>query len=138
MITTFHEEDIVYQRLNTSTLKTAITGIIKKGKRPLNSTKEDVVINSLPINSLQLQEGIINVNIYVPNLTITIGGVQDFTQPNSARLKELTDTAVDLLNDQWPEAGDVNYTVQQQSLLDDPDSSSHYVNIRLQFYAINV
>ncbi|GAA0561552.1 hypothetical protein [Chitinophaga japonensis] len=138
MITTFHEEDIVYQRLNTSALKTAITGIIKKGKRPLNSTKEDVVINTLPISALQLQEGIVNVNIYVPNLVITVGGVQDFTQPDSARLKELTTTAIDLLTDQWPESGDINYTVQQQTLFEDEESKSHYVNIRLQFYAINV
>jgi hypothetical protein len=56
----------------------------------MNSDKEDVVINSLPINNSQMQSGVFNVNIHVPNLVLNINGNIDTTQPNHERIKQLT------------------------------------------------
>ncbi len=138
MITTLSAIDLVYQLVSSSSINTAITGGIYKSKRPLNSDLEDTVINSLPIDSLQLQEVALNLNIYVPNLVITVGGVQDFTQPNYERLKYLADLSLSVINDQWIEQGNVNVSVIYQTVIEDQESNCHYINIRLQLYAINV
>lgn len=135
MTTTLDAVDIVWKRLNESPIKAAITGGIYK-KRPLNSSLEDVVINSLPISALQLQEGLVNVNIHVPNLVITNGTVQDPTQPNHARLKALATIAALSLNDVWID--DVHFTIQQQTVFEEPEINEHYVNFRLLFYAVNI
>lgn len=138
MITTLTAVDIVLQQLVTSPIKTAITGGIYK-KRPLNSQLEDVIINSPTINAGQLQEGLVNVNVHVPNIVISVGGVQDPTQPNTLRLQQLVDMAVTVLADAWKDGGDVNFTVQQISgLIEESENNSHYVNIRLLFYAVNL
>lgn len=136
MITTLDLVDIIWQRLNGSPLKTAISGGLYKHRRPAGSQTEDVVINSLPINNVQLQTGIANVNIHVPNLTIEASGVQDSKQPNSIRLQELAAIAIEALSDVW--AGDYNYDVQQQTLLEDEEAGDYYINIRIEFYNINI
>ena len=46
--------------------KDAINGAIYKDKRPSGSTKEDIVINSLPMTNGFMQNGVFNINIYVP------------------------------------------------------------------------
>jgi hypothetical protein len=135
MITTLDLVNIIWQRLNGSQLKTTITGGVYK-KRPAGSQTEDVVINCLPINNLDLQTAIVNVNIHVPNITIQVGTVQDSTQPNFERLQELAAIAIAVLTDVW--AGDYNYDVQQQTMIEDEEAGDHYINIRIEFFNINI
>lgn len=135
MKTTLDIEDILWSFLKNSSLKTAISGGIYKRKRPSASEKEDVVINCLPVNNLQLQSAVANVNIHVPNKVQNISGIQD-PMPDHARLKALGNEAVSLLVDQWD--SDYNFDVQQQNVFEDEDGKSHYVNIRLDFYSINI
>lgn len=137
MRTTLDIVDILYHVLSGSGLASAISGGVYK-HRPVNSGKEDVVINSLPVSGSQLQEGVANVNIHVPNLALNIGGIQDRTQPNHDRLKTLTSLAVTTLNDVWRESGDVSFTVLTQSLFEEPEIFEHYVNIRLNYFSVNV
>lgn len=134
MKTTLDLVDIVWQRLNTSPLKTEINGGLFKHRRPAGSQNEDVVINALPINNLQLQSAIVNVNIHAPNLTIQVGSIQDNKQPDSERLNELTKIAVEALSEVWSD--DYNYDVQQEVLIEDEED--HYINIRLEFFNINI
>ena len=137
MKTTFEIIDLIWQHLNVSSLKTAINGKIYKTLRPLGSNKEDVVINSLPANNLQMQSVVINVNVFVPNITIQVeDGAQDPNQPNYPRLKILAQTAVDALKDTWSQ--DYNFDVQQENLIRDEESGHHYINIRLDFFNINI
>ncbi|WP_343302849.1 hypothetical protein AAHN97_14990 [Chitinophaga niabensis] len=138
MRTSFTAVDIVWTRLKTSPLSAAISGGIYKHGRPLNSGKEDCVVNSLPISGAQLQEGVLNVNIHVPNIVIVSEGNQDATQPNSPRLDELTRIAIDRLTDAWEESGDVNFTIEQQVLIQEDSINEHYSNIRLTFFSVNV
>jgi hypothetical protein len=136
MTNTFDEVDIVWTKLNNSSLKTAITGAIYKNRRPAGSDKEDIVINALPVNNADIQQGIVNVNIHVPNLTVSANGTVDNNIPNHTRLKELTVMALAILADNWEEG--INYDVQQQNLLMDDTGTDHFVNIRLLFNAINL
>jgi len=135
MTTTLAIIDTLFTKLDSSTLKTAITGSICKQKRDGNSKKEDVVINCLPVNNTQLQTAIANVNIYVPDLQVAVNGMQDL-QPDITRLEELANMAVEILDDNW--TASLNYNVQQQVLFDDPDSKSHYINIRIEFFIENL
>lgn len=134
MKTTFDITDILYRHLNDSSLKTEINGVICK-KRPVDSTAEDVVINALPINNLDLQTAIVNVNIHVPNIDVDINGRQDNTQPDFARLKFLADMAVDILSNRWID--DYSFDVQQQSGPVE-DVHDHFVNIRVEFISENI
>ena len=136
MKTTLDLVDIIWQRLNGSQLKTEINGGVYKHRRPAASQKEDVVINCLPINTLQLQSAIVNVNIHVPNLTVAVNGTQDNSQPDHTRLQELTAIAVTILSDVWAE--DYNFDIQQQTLIEDPEAGDHYINLRLEFFNINI
>lgn len=136
MKTTLDIEEVLWKFLNNSSLKSSINGGIYKVKRPAGSLKEDIVVNSLPVNNLQLQSAVVNVNIHVPNRTFKSGDVLDASQPNHARLKVLGNAAVAILVDQWDT--DYNFDVQQQNLFEDEDGNSHYINIRLDFFSINI
>lgn len=130
--------DLGYRRAINSPLNAAVAGNIYKHQRPFNSTSEGVVINCLPISGGQLQDGIMNVNIHVPNLVLSIGGIQDDTQPDSARLSSLTKMAIQVFEDYWAELGDVNFSLENQSLFEEPEINQHYTNLRLRFNAVNV
>jgi hypothetical protein len=127
--------DIVWQHINNSSLKTAINGVVCK-RRPVNSKLEDVVINGLAVSNLQLQSSVVNVNIYVPNKAQKIGGEQDLTQPDFARLQQLASIACTILTDIW--AGDYNFDVQQTVGPFETEDNQHYINIRVDFNSINI
>jgi hypothetical protein len=139
MITTLEIVEILWARIQASALITdpvkKITGANCYHRRDPNSTKEDIVTNCLPINNEQLSKVIANVNIHVPDLEVTINGVQD-KQPNHDRLKELAEMAVAALTDVW--INGMNYTVQQQQLFRDTEAGDHYINIRVEFFIENL
>jgi hypothetical protein len=137
MITTLDIIDIAWHKVDGGPLKTALKagGGVYKYQRPVNSTKEDIVINSLPINNEQLQQGVFNINIYVPDLPINENGAQ-INVPDFVRLKELAAIAVAEMNEEW--ADDYNFSVQQQTVIADEVSKSHYINLRIDFFNINI
>lgn len=136
MISTLEIIDKLYLQLNVADVKTAISGGVYKEKRPINSTKEDVVIGCLPTNNLQLQTTVANVNIHVPNLVLNTNGIQDNTQPDFARLRTLTTLLIAKLKDQW--AADYWFDVQQQNTFSEEELNEHYSNIRVNFYSLNI
>lgn len=136
MKTTLNLVDILWQRINASPLKTAVTGGVYKHRRPTASQKEDVVINCLPINNEQLQQGIANVNIHVPNKAIAVNGIQDNTQPDHERLSELTELAITSLTDVWQD--DYQFDIEQQQFFADEEAGDHYINLRIEFFNINI
>lgn len=135
MKTTLEIIDILYQVLNVADVKAAITGGVYKASRPMNSKAIDVVIGCLPTNNLQLQTAVANVNIHVPNLTINVGGVQDTSQPDFAKLRTLSALVISKLeggtSTHW-------FEVQQQNIFAEHDLREHYSNIRVNFFAINI
>lgn len=139
MNTPFDAIDIIWKRLSVSALESAISGGIYKLQRPVNSIKEDVVINSITLNANQLQEGVLNVNIHVPNLSVSVNGVQDNSQPDFSKLKALTALAVSSLEDVWEVSSEVYYDVQTPgSPIDEPEINQHYSNIRVEFFSVNL
>ncbi|MEI5984444.1 MULTISPECIES: hypothetical protein [Sphingobacterium] len=59
--------DHLFTLLWESDIKQTISGKIRKFNRPTNSNREDITINILSVDFDQLQEGIANINLFVPN-----------------------------------------------------------------------
>ncbi|MBO0947283.1 hypothetical protein [Fibrella forsythiae] len=121
---------ILSQRLKNSDLEEAITGKVRKLKRPAKSKLEDVVINTIAVSPNQIQLATANVNIYVPDLLIQEEeGSQ--SEANLIRLKELGQLAIELLEGVYTQA--YCYTLGKQYIVEEPLTNSHYLNIRVEF-----
>jgi hypothetical protein len=136
MKTTLDLVDVVYGVLKVSSLKGSISGKVYEYQRPVNSNVEDVVINSLPITNQQLQQAIVNVNVFVPNLAVEETGDISRQVPDVTRLKTLAGLAVQELTDGI--SGDYTWDVQQQTLIQEEESGQHFINIRIQFFVSNI
>lgn len=127
--------DLVYKTLQGTALESSISGELWKGKRPQNSSLEDVVINALPVNNTKIQRGLVNVNIHVPNLELD-GNPKDTSLPNTARLKELSAIAIGLLKENWGTSGDTLLEVETERVFPDSGGLNHYSNIRVLYYSL--
>jgi len=108
--------------INTSSL----TGGIFKNRRPKDSLKEDIVVRVFIMNAEQVQEGVINVNIHVPNLNLT----NDSTQPDEDRLSSITDIVVAALKDY--RGYDFWFTIKVPGI-PYPDDNNWFSNIQVEF-----
>lgn len=131
---------ILYQKLAASPVKDELTGGIYKMARPVNSDKEDVVINVLALTSNQLQQAVANVNIHVPNLKLSTGTNQDGSQPDTARMEVLTGMVEAVLKEVRGQG--YHFGVEQPGIMireKSPNgfSQEYYMNIRIRFFNIN-
>ena len=124
LITGHSAMDAIFDAVRLSGV--VISGHVYKMSRPINSGKEDIVIIPLALTSDQVQRGIINVNIHVPNLDLP----GDQTQPNNKRLEEITEVVTAALDDQW--RYDYNFTLDNAGL-PARDQNGWYTNIRVEF-----
>jgi len=135
-MTTLDAVETMYYHLKGSLLLSAenkITGGLYKLQRPLNSKKEDIVINALPLVKGAVSRCILNVNIYVPNLDFShLHGSwmqQDRTQPDTKRLADLAWLANRSLPEIWINGH--TFQVVQDTIF--PDGDHHYLNFRIEF-----
>lgn len=129
--------DDVYKLLDIPAVHDAmLSGDIFPDSRPDNHRKEAISINSLPITGDQLQAAIVNVNIHVPNLVLSISGQSDNSQPNRTRIKVIADVVTPILKD-----GNVNNMVtaiESINLIKDELLREHFLNIRVRINSINL
>ena len=123
MRTQFDAINLIYSAINASPLKTAINGAIYKFKRP-TSAKEDIVINSLVLGNTNFQEGVFNVNIYIPNITVNGASL-----PNTARLGQLET----LGNSLFEHITSQDYSIYKEStsLFEEVSINQNYINFRI-------
>jgi len=107
-----------------------ISGLVCKMQRPDNSKKEDVVVGVLALNALQTQEGVINVNIHVPDIDAGTLGYQ----PNLERFRALIPLVIDLFNERYEY--DYFYRLDKPAEIIKDDNNSHFANIRLRYYSL--
>lgn len=135
MNTPFTQEDVIYTVLNGSALKTALTGLIIKGGDIFDYSKENVTIKSLLMGTGDIQNGVLNVNIHVPDINVTVGGITK-KQRNSIRLKALTEIAVQAIESNSFGA-DYNFWISNTNAFEvfqDVDGiDNHFINIRIEF-----
>lgn len=84
---------IIYSHLRSSQLAQEV-GEIRKYKFYNNPQGEFIVIAPLANAMNNMQVATVNVNIYVPDLTPTVGG-EEQRYPNDTRLRELSDMAIE-------------------------------------------
>lgn len=104
--------------------------------RPDDHKTECIVLKSLPITGAQLQTGIVNVNIHVPNLKTTIQNQPSKSIPNRIRIKEIADQVTSIIED-----AAINNTVtgiENITLLGEPDLNEHFLNIRVRINSANL
>lgn len=116
-----------------SPVKSSISGSIDI-VRPINSEREDISINGLPITFEQLQDGNVNVNLHVPNLKVTQNGIENTKQPNRPRLRTLQPIVYNAIHNKKT---DRIYTTVVNSQLFIEDKSS-YINFRVNIKAKNL
>jgi hypothetical protein len=132
MKTTFDTDAILFSLLRESPVNATISGGIYVGDdRPDDSTKEDVVVNSIDLTQDYLpQIGTSNVNIYVPDKNVKISGKQQL-QANRTRLKELSEMAIETLRDM--NITGLKIILGSQTVLEEPSVKQHFVNIRIDW-----
>lgn len=122
---------LFYQKINVSGVTSKIDGKIYKGEKPLNSQKQDIVINILTNDSIAnniLQSGVVNINCFC---------VQDtYTVRNYAKLDEIITaviTALSLTNGSGG-SGQLSYELKSQKAMRDfDDPKMFFSNLRLDF-----
>ena len=123
-------KDDIYQIIKGSTLEKAVTGKLKKTRRPANSNKEDIVISILENGSGQVQEAFVNVNIYVSD-DVRDGQAEE----NSSRLRQLCKLATELLEVQRGEV--YRFTLDKQRVMEVNGKNEHFINNKLLYKQVN-
>lgn len=128
MRTIYDAKDIIVRHL-LDYAKPFITGDIYRDRRPMNSDKEDIVVNTLPLTMDTHQVGRMNVNLFVPFVQVKILGiVQD--QPNNNRLRELANIVSDsLLN---IHGSDFNFYIEYMEEFEEKTEKANYINFRIR------
>lgn len=125
-------KDDIYLYLSSSSLATAVNGkICKTGVRPKDSEKEDVVISVVANENGQIQEAVVNVNIYVKDCIKSDGQNIEAT----IRLRELCNICSQILESGSGE--DFRFTLESQRVIAVDDAKLHVINNRLNYKQVN-
>jgi len=129
---TFDTDAILFSLLKNSSVKNAINGNIYVGDgRPVDSKDEDIVVNTIYLTSdFHPQIGTSNVNIYVPDTDVQIGGRKQ-KKSNRVRLKALAEKTMDTLRNTKVEG--LLFTIDSQNILAESEVDQHFVNIRISW-----
>jgi len=124
-------QEAIFNRLINQGVKalSALSGAIYKQNRPKDSKLEDIVVRTLTMNADQVQEGIINVNIHVPNQNL----VNDDTQPNLVRFDIITSIVVSTLSDY--SGYDYWFDIDSPGV-PERDGINWFVNVRIKFFSL--
>ena len=125
-------KDDVHTFIKKSPLASAVSGkVCKQGKRPKGSDKEDVVISVIANQNGQIQEAVVNVNIYVKDDIKADGQNQEAT----IRLRELCEIASDTL--EVGRGEDFRFTLESQHVIEVEATKEHVINNRLNYKQVN-
>lgn len=125
-------ETDVFNILKSSTLKKSIGGwVYREGVRPINAKTEDAVIVFLSGLDGQIQTGVVNVNVYIPN--IDNGENKGVLVKNIARCIEVEKLCMALVES-------ISISNEYKFSLDSmiksfkaDDIDQHFINCRLKF-----
>lgn len=122
-------QDDLYSIISMSTLKNDITGkIYKAGMRPLGAKTEDAVVSFMTGLNGQIQTGVLNVNIYVQDITIG----ENQTVCNIPRCRTLEVLIQQLIEGLKPS----EYRLRPDNVITTfpaPEIKQHFVNARIKF-----
>jgi hypothetical protein len=109
-------------------LKDFVNGDIYKEERPTGSNKEDIVLNVLASEPNTAQQTLLNVNVYVQDLTVNKDG-NTYYAPNSSRLMTVENQAINYLKESYHD--DLYFYCTSSVTLKERGSNEHFINFRL-------
>ena len=125
-------KDDIYKFIRGTALSNAVTGeICKTGVRPKGSDKEDIVISVIANMNGQIQEAVVNVNIYVADDIKSDGQSQEAT----IRLRVLGTIASEVL--EMGGGDDFRFTLESQRVLASEETREHVINNRINYQQNN-
>jgi hypothetical protein len=129
MRTTADQDQILYDLLLDSDLNNELSGGLYKVERPQNSNLEDIVISSMLVTDGTLQEGVANVNIYIPKISVKISG-QNQIMRDSKRISDVLLLAVQALK----ENVGIYYSLWTSKIqeFDEPQINQTRLNLRIE------
>ena len=123
----------VYQYIKGSALAELVSGgVYYAGTRPRDSKLEDIVVGYLAGVPADLQQLIVNINIFVADIDPWQNGV---LTPDVARLKEIEEAAAEWSNSLTVATTDGNYNVSLYDNIHSGEATGigqHYVNVQLR------
>ena len=123
----------VYQYVKGSALAEMVSGGVYYAEtRPRDSRLEDIVIGYLAGVPAELQQLVVNINIFVADIDPWQNGV---LTPDVARLKEIEEAAAEWSNSLTVATTDGNYNVSLYDNIHSGEAAGigqHYVNIQLR------
>lgn len=119
----FDANELLFKALNTDEVKSSINGKLYNDSRPINSLKEDIVVNTITITTVfKPQLATSNINIYVPD----VEGVK-----NLRRLKEIS-RVVRKVFEGHQFIGKSVY-ISNLGIIQEENRKEHYINLRIQW-----
>lgn len=114
-------------------LKLPINGsLYKAGTRVVVPNKESITVGVLNGTSSQVQEGTVNVNVFIPNVTATDGR----TYCNFERCLEVEKMLSDL--DKRLNNGEIYYEISEMIKTSQvPNTEEHFINVSLRYKVLN-
>lgn len=109
--------------------------LYKHTDRPLASLKEDITVACLANVNAQLQEAVVNVNCYAPNLQLKRAGTVDGGTADHKRLKEMAGFVEEWLEDYWSPEG-WHCALNGDTVF--KEEKEHYINIRIKIFNHNI
>ena len=113
-------------------------GIYRSDFRPRDSKKEDIIVRFTAVTSGQMQEGVVTVLAYVPDVNVRGVGTK---KRNSARLSELECAAAAMVEELQVSQSLKDYTdigcetgIQSYPSMDE----QHFVSVRIKFKFLNI
>ncbi|MEG2771982.1 MAG: hypothetical protein RR960_06535 [Alistipes sp.] len=122
--------DLLYKAIKGSALEKAVSGKLYKTERPTNSGVEDIVISILDGLNGQIQDAVINVNIYVQDVNRGADTVE-----NEPRIRELSRLAILLLEE--VDDGDYHFEIEKQKCFKVNGVDEHCINNRIKLQITN-
>jgi len=121
-------EKDVFRLIKASKLNDAINGTIyRSGMRPKDSKKEDAVVKFLTGLTSQIQNGVVVINIYVPNIEFQGRMVKDIN-----RCEEVEVLINGIITDIDTTEYNFSLNATPQTLPVD-EIEQHFVNVRLNY-----
>lgn len=126
MVSTLDINSALYMKVNIPAVTNVISGKVYIGDFPSGDQLENITINTLTNPNQYLQNGFMNLNVYVPE--------QQVGRPPLARFKQIVDILIPLVLDTQ---NDQSYFFQIDDdkglLRDNENDGMWFYNIRLEF-----
>ena len=122
-------EKDVFNLMKQSPLKSSISGdVYREGMRPINSNKEDAVVSFMAGLDGQIQSGVLNINVYVPDIN---NGTEDRLK-NIKRCNEIESLCSDIVESLKLDGYRFSLAAIIQTFKSQ-EIDQHFINVKLKF-----